>query len=234
MIKAVLLDVDDTLLDHNTAIRNAASSLFDKVITDKEHERQIFIERWISLNREWYQKFYAKQVTFQESGRGKLREAFSIYDYQFSDEEADSLLSDYWEEYVEMCQLFNDVNDCFKQLQQYKIGIVTDGQENQQVAKIKHCNIYDAMDVVVTAETAGFAKPAFQIFAYACAKLGVSEKECVYIGDNLELDAIAANNAGMIGIWLNRQQTKLESSPQNVKTINRLTEVLEILQKLAD
>ena len=48
------------------------------------------------------------------------------------------------------------------------------------------------MDVVVTSEVAGFAKPAPQIFQYACAKLGVQQTESVYVGDNLELNAIAA------------------------------------------
>ncbi|MEJ6484796.1 HAD family hydrolase [Nostoc punctiforme UO1] len=60
------------------------------------------------------------------------------------------------------------------------------------------------MDVVVTSEVAGFAKPAPQIFQYACAKLGVQQTESVYVGDNLELNAIAARDAGLIGVWLNR------------------------------
>ncbi|MEH2386903.1 MAG: HAD family hydrolase [Nostoc sp.] len=228
MIKAVLFDLDDTLIDHDAAIRDAAGALFDQVIPDGKHELKVFIEQWISLNRKWYKKFFAKQVTFQESGRGKLREAFSKYGYQFSDTDADALLSEYWEHYVSMCQLYDDVKECFAQLQKCKIGVVTNGQEAQQVEKLRRCGILSVMDVVVTSQVAGFAKPAPQIFQYACAKLGVQQTQSVYVGDNLELDAIAARDAGLIGVWLNRLHADLQASPRIIKRINRLTELSEL------
>ncbi|MFW9263666.1 HAD family hydrolase [Nostoc sp. CALU 546] len=229
MIKAVLFDLDDTLIDHDAAIRDAASALFNKVIPNSEDELNIFQEQWISLTRKWYKKFFAKEVTFQESGRGKLREAFLKYGYEFSDTDADALLSEYWEHYVSMCQLFNDVDECFAQLHKCKIGVITNGQEAQQVEVLKRCGILSVMDVVVTSEAAGFAKPAPQIFQLACAKLGVQETESVYVGDNLELDAIAARDTGLIGVWLNRLHSGLQASPQIIKRINRLTELLELI-----
>jgi putative hydrolase of the HAD superfamily len=85
------------------------------------------------------------------------------------------------------------------------------------------------MDVVVTSEAAGFAKPAPQIFQLACAKLGVQETESVYVGDNLELDAIAARDAGLIGVWLNRLHGGLQASPRIGERINRLTELSELI-----
>nr|MDZ8046286.1 HAD family hydrolase [Nostoc sp. DedQUE02] len=168
-------------------------------------------------------------ITFQESGRGKLQEAFSKYGYQFSDTDADTLLSEYWEHYVSMCQLFNDVDKCFAQLQKCKIGVITNGQEAQQVEVLKRCGILSVMDVVFTSEAAGFAKPASQIFQYACAKLEVQQTQSVYVGDNLELDALAAKDAGLIGVWLNRFNRGLQASPQIIKRINRLTELSELI-----
>ncbi|GAA6621230.1 HAD family hydrolase [Scytonema sp. NUACC26] len=229
MIKAVLFDLDDTLVNHDAAIRDTASVLFDKVIPNSKHEFNVFQEQWIFLNREWYKKFFAKQVTFQESSRGKLREAFSKYGCQFSDRDADTLLLEYWEDYVGKCQLFNDVAECFAQLQKYKIGVVTNGQSAQQVEKLRRCGILSVVDVVVTSEMAGFAKPAPQIFQYACAELGAQQTLCVYVGDSIELDAIAARDAGLIGVWLNRFQRDLQVSPRIVKQINRLTQLLEVV-----
>jgi putative hydrolase of the HAD superfamily len=227
MIKAVLFDLDDTLIDHDTAIREAASTLFDKVIPNSKHELTVFQEQWIFLTRQWYKKFFAKQVSFQESGRGRLREAFSNYGYQFSDTDADILLSEYWEDYMSKCQLFDDVIECFAQLQEYKIGVLTNGQEAQQLEVLKRCGILPVLDVVVTSEAAGFAKPAPQIFQYACAKLAVQQTQSVYVGDNLELDAIGASNAALIGIWLNRHYRNLGTYPLTVKQINGLNELLK-------
>ncbi|MBE9208752.1 HAD family hydrolase [Nostoc sp. LEGE 06077] len=231
MINAVLFDLDDTLVDHDTAIRNTASTLFNKIIPNSNYELTAFQEQWISLTRKWYKKFFAKQVSFQESGRGRLREAFSNYGYEFSDIDADNLLSEYWADYISKCQLFDDVVECFRQLQKYKIGVLTNGQEVQQIEVIKSCKIHPILDVVVTSEAAGFAKPEPQIFQYTCAKLGVEPTQTVYVGDNLELDAIAANNAGLIGIWLNRRYKNSETHFPIIKQINNLNDSLKLLDK---
>jgi putative hydrolase of the HAD superfamily len=229
MIKAILFDLDDTLVDHNAAIREAASALFYQVIPNSKHELNLFQEQWIFLTRQWYKKFFNQQVTFQESGRGRLKEAFSNYGYRFSDTDADALLSEYWKDYVSKCQLFDDVVECFMQLQKYKIGVVTNGQEAQQVEVLRQCGILPALDIIVTSETAGAAKPAHEIFQYACAKLKVQPIHCVYVGDNLELDAIASTDAGLVGVWLNRFYEDLQVSPQNVRQINRLTELSNLI-----
>ncbi|MFN6499491.1 MAG: HAD family hydrolase [Nostoc sp. DedQUE01] len=228
MVQAVFFDLDDTLIDHNTAIRNAASKLFNKFIPNSEHSLIVFQEQWISLTRKWYKKFYAKQVSFQESGRERLKEAFLNYGHHFSNTEADTCLSEYWEDYISQCQLFDDVVECFVQLQQYKIGVLTNGQEAQQLEVLKRCGILPVLNIVVTAEAAGFAKPAPQIFQYACAKLGVQQTQSVYVGDNLELDAIAASNAGLIGIWLNRHHNNLGTYPLTIKQLNGLNQLLKI------
>ncbi|MGF1977707.1 MAG: HAD family hydrolase [Nostoc sp. CmiSLP01] len=231
MIKAVLFDLDDTLINHDAAIRSAAGGLFNNFISNRENDCQAFVERWISLNREWYKKFYAKEVTFQESARGKLREAFFPYGYEFSDTVADTLLSEYWERYVSMCLLFNDVDECFRQLEQWKVGVLTNGQENQQLEKLRRCGILSVLDVVITSEAVGFPKPAPEIFLHACNKMGVQPREIMYVGDNLELDAIAARNAGLFGVWFDRHHTDSLDSPGDVKRINRLTEVYEVVQQ---
>ncbi|MHC5731926.1 MAG: HAD family hydrolase, partial [Nostoc sp.] len=80
-----------------------------------------------------------------------------------------------------------------------------------------------------TSEVAGFAKPAPHIFQYACAKLGVQQTQSVYVGDNVELDAIAAKDAGLIGVWLNRLHRDLQASPRIIKRINRLTELSKLM-----
>jgi putative hydrolase of the HAD superfamily len=75
MEKAVFFDLDDTLVTHDAAVRAAARELCGTVIGSLDTSYFAFEERWITLNRLWYQRFFAGEVTFQEHGRGKLREA---------------------------------------------------------------------------------------------------------------------------------------------------------------
>lgn len=76
------------------------------------------------------------------------------------------------------------------------------------------------LDIVVTSEKARVAKPEPEIFLQACSQLEVQTEESLFVGDNLELDAIAAKKAGMIGIWLDRYHVKLEDTPQGVERIS--------------
>jgi putative hydrolase of the HAD superfamily len=103
----------------------------------------------------------------------------------------------------------------------------------KQASKVSRANI----DVVVTAEAAGFAKPAPQIFVQACTELGIQVHESIYIGDNLELDAVAARNVGLVGVWLNRLHDDFKNYSldlQRIKRINSLIELGKIINTLEE
>ena len=102
------------------------------------------------------------------------------------------------------------------------------------IEKLQRCGILPFLDIVVTSEKARVAKPEPEIFLQACSQLEVQTEESLFVGDNLELDAIAAKKAGMIGIWLDRYRVKLEDTPRGVERISRLTEISEILADYDD
>lgn len=234
MIAAVLFDLDGTLIDHDAAIEEAAGALFKKLLPDATmRDRGVFIERWKALNREWYLRFFARSVTFQESGRGKLREAFVPYGIQFSEIAADAALAEYWGNYVRSCCVFDDVRQCLSGLSGYKVGIITNGQEAQQVAKIKHCDVLRDINLVVTAEAAGCPKPDARIFALACRKAGICPQEAVYVGNDFELDVAAARNAGLASIWLSRPTLEPRTGPGEISSIPSLAQLGDALRRLA-
>jgi putative hydrolase of the HAD superfamily len=230
-ISAVLFDLDDTLIDHTTAIEQAAAALFDKVVPDAQTgDCSKFTVNWKILNRDWYQRFYAQQVTFEESGRGKLRDAFLTFDIQFHDSDADALLEQYYENYVSTCLVFDDVIPCLSRLRKFKLGVVTNGQERQQVEKIKRCALDSWLPSVLTSEAAGVSKPDSRIFVEACSRLAAKEGEVVYVGDSLETDAVAASRAGLTGIWLNRGSDAAAGCPPEVRQIRDLCGLVKWLQ----
>ena len=231
-MKTVLFDLDDTLIHHDAAIRGASEELFVQVLPGRSQDSNKFVEKWISANASWYRKFYDGQVSFQESGRGKLRDSFSEYECIFSDPTADALLLEYWERYIGLCQLFDDVLECLGKLDACRVGVITNGQEVQQIEKLRRCGILSEFDVVVTSQRAGAAKPSAEIFVYACEELRESASNCIYIGDNLKLDAIAATKAGMLGVWLDRTQRTSEIDFYDGDKINSLSQIPALFAKL--
>ena len=73
------------------------------------------------------------------------------------------------------------------------------------------------------------AKPDPRAFELACVHFGVPARAAVYIGDWLEVDALAATAAGLRGIWLNRTG---DAVPPRVQAVDNLTDLPGLLKEL--
>lgn len=63
----------------------------------------------------------------------------------------------------------------------------------------------------------------------ACVHLGVPPHAAVYVGDQLEVDALAATAAGLRGIWLNRTG---DAVPPGVEAVDNLSDLPSLLEEL--
>lgn len=82
---------------------------------------------------------------------------------------------------------------------------------------------------ITISEEVGIHKPGKTIFKRAAAKLRQKPANCLYVGDNLEVDAIAAvqNGGFAAGIWIDRSGQTWESTlPANVYRITALTQLI--------
>lgn len=60
------------------------------------------------------------------------------------------------------------------------------------------------LQVVVTSQNAGFNKPQPGIFQEALRRAGVRASEAIYVGDQYQIDVVGANQVGMKGVLLDR------------------------------
>ena len=77
--------------------------------------------------------------------------------------------------------------------------------------------------------TAPGAKPDPRTSELACLRLGVPARAAVYVGDQREVDALAATAAGLRGIWLNRNGGAV---PPGVEAVGNLTDLPSLLEEL--
>jgi FMN phosphatase YigB (HAD superfamily) len=84
------------------------------------------------------------------------------------------------------------------------MAVVTNGDFDQQYAKLKRFGLLRALGEPLTPTQLGAAKPDPACFLAACEHLGISAPRTVYVGDWLEGDAMAATGAGVVGVWLDR------------------------------
>ncbi|WP_308222882.1 HAD family hydrolase (plasmid) [Metabacillus halosaccharovorans] len=229
MIDMIFFDIDATLLDHDRAEKMGAIDFFKKSKNELEYSEIKFVELWNSLSGKYFEKFLAKELSFQDQRRMRIKDLFGQH---LTNEQADSKFNIYLGLYKSNWSVYEDVVPCLKQLKQdgFRLGIISNGDYGQQLEKLESLGIRNYFDSIITSSEIGVAKPNPTIFKDACVKANVSIQQSYYIGDRLETDAIGSNDAGMVGIWLNRK-TNTAHPNTNVKIIHSLNELTALINR---
>jgi putative hydrolase of the HAD superfamily len=104
---------------------------------------------------------------------------------------------------------------------------VTNMLTSYQVAKLDAVGLAGALQAVVGLDVVGVGKPDPRPFLHACALLAVEPGEAAYVGDELDVDARAARDAGLVGVWLDRHGSGAE--PGDVPVVRTLAELPALL-----
>jgi putative hydrolase of the HAD superfamily len=114
-----------------------------------------------------------------------------------------------------------------------KLGIVSNGRSVKQWEKLIRLGLHHFFDAVIISEDAGSEKPHSKIFRVATEKLGFKPKKTVYVGDDLEIDVLGANKAGLISVRVIKQKDEETISNKDMQpkfTITKISELLAIIE----
>jgi putative hydrolase of the HAD superfamily len=218
----IFFDIDETLLNQRKSEVYASSCFLDVFGKSLPHHYSVtqFCQLWRFLREKHARLFLENSITFDEQRRRRIRDLFD--QPSLSKEESESRFSIYSEAYQRAWSLFDDVLPCLEALQNYRLGIISNGSTQQQKRKLKLMRIHDRFEVIVISEMFGVPKPKREIFEAACRKAKCSTDASIYIGDRPEMDAKASCDAGMRGIWLNRYRVE---GPRDLEEIHSLNEL---------
>jgi putative hydrolase of the HAD superfamily len=219
-VRAVLFDLDGTLMDHDAARDAAIAELLrgDAALADA----------WRRQEAVHYDEYAAGRISFQEQRRRRVRGMHAAMDKaEPADAACDAWFDAYLAHYRRGWSAFDDVLPALAALAQAlpdaALGVVTNGEGGPQRAKLAAIGLADRFPVVIASAEVGLAKPAAEIFALACERLGVAPHEAAHVGDRLDLDAQGAAAAGLRGIWLDRLRSG--TAADGVTTIATLHEL---------
>ena len=197
-IRAITLDLDDTLWEIHPVIHRAERGLYEWLsdryprITAQNTREQMQAQR-VAVALEFPQ--HSHDYTFmRRTVLGRLGTAAG-YGERIVDEAMavfDRLRND--------VQIFPEVRPALASLRErYVLIAVTNGNAN-----LAMIGIDDLFHDIVTARVAGAAKPAQQIFDVAVRAAGVKPEQTLHVGDHPEFDVDGAIAAGLHAIWVNR------------------------------
>jgi putative hydrolase of the HAD superfamily len=221
MIKAVIFDLDGTLLNRDESVKRFIDNQYERLIKWLDHiTKEEYISRFIELDKRGY---VWKDKVYQQ-----LTQEFHITGVTW-----EVLLQDYISEFKYNCIPFDNLIHMLKELKRsnLQLGMITNGYGQFQMDNIKALGIEKYFDVILVSEWEGIKKPDPKIFKRALKQLNVLPKQSIFVGDHPENDVKAAQNIGMKGIW------KKDVQWDNVQadfTVNDLAELPLIIGKIVE
>lgn len=105
--------------------------------------------------------------------------------------------------------LFDDVRPVLERWQA-QVSLIAISNGNADLDRI---GLGAWFSVKISAHEVGMAKPDPRIFALASEQAGVRPEQILHIGDNLEVDCLAARSAGFGAAWLRRPELAQNDEP---------------------
>lgn len=127
--------------------------------------------------------------------------------------------------------LFDDAEETLRRLRPRKLGIVTNGSERSQGAKLVNSGLDRLVDAVAISGALDVRKPEPAIFDDICGRLGVAPPHCVMVGDSPEHDVGGGRAAGMRTIWVARGPWPPGAARDYDASVSRLSEVVEVVER---
>lgn len=236
--KAVLLDLDDTILAFSASALPCWHSVCERFARRMKGLTATALFKAIQKSRVWFWEDAARaqwgRLDLKAARYAVVTEAFTrlgITPPDWANEMADT----YAAERDEMVEPFPGAVGALRALkaQDVRLALLTNGPSNAQRRKLERFNLAPLFDCIVIEEEFGAGKPDLGVFEHALAQLQVQPEEAWMVGDRLELDIAPAQQLGIRAIWLDHaDEGLLTSSPTQPDQAVR--SLAELVAHLAD
>lgn len=226
-IQHVFFDLDRTLWDFEANSGKTLEHLFNEHKLDVLgfHSFEQFHEIYKAKNDICWELYRENKLSKERMRSKRFKMALQEVGH-----DGNTLPKKLGEEYVALSPVQTTLIDGTHEIldylsDKYRLHIITNGFEEIQSIKLKACKIDHYFEQVITSERAGYKKPQEGIFRFACQLTKARPFESVMIGDDLAIDALGAENFGMLGVHFDPNY----SNPIRPKEISKLIQLKEFL-----
>ncbi|GAA2524907.1 HAD family hydrolase [Rarobacter incanus] len=236
-LAALIVDVDDTIVDTKGAFARALSDVAATYLPDLPTERHAEVVALWRRDPDGYYRAYTRgEMGFGEQRLARAEQVQSTFGgspigaagFAAWDAVFEQSFQRNWRAHPDARGLLEAAIAAG-----VRVGAVTNARTEYQERKLCAVGLADLVETVVGVDVFGQGKPDPRIFREACARLGAEPGRCAYIGDELDIDARAATQAGLRGVWLDRPGTR-RGGPFDEDTAAAVADGIPIISALTD
>lgn len=232
----VLFDLDGTLVDHESAV---AAGLRAWLPAIGVAPTAAAVAGWLALQEPHLAAWRAGEISFPEQRRRRLRAFLGLHGQgafpglhgqgtDGTDAELDELFAGYLVHYERAWRAYDDVAEALALVERagLRTAVLTNGTREQQLRKLDRTGLAGQVGPVFTVDDLGVAKPHPDAFRTACARWGLAPGEVLSVGDNYDLDVVAARAAGLQAVHLDRLGRGPGTGPPSLTSLRGLARIL--------
>ncbi|QQN56000.1 HAD-IA family hydrolase [Anaerococcus obesiensis] len=223
MIKAVLIDIDDTIFDFEKCSKNS----FLKTLKN-------FNLKFKEEDFSYFNKVNDILWTKQKLGEINIKEVFIKRDYlmgkYFNLDIEKGLFNDLFVNFLYYeIEMVDGIEDLLLYLSdKYKIFTASNGIYKMQENRLKKSNLDKYFDKIFVSDKIGFEKPDKKFFQKIMDLTKFSNDDLIMIGDSIKSDIIGAKNSKIKSIYFNKEDKKIsdENFTYQVKNLSEIKKIL--------
>ena len=236
---AVLLDLDDTLLQSDQGFQRAARATATALTgggrdvdvdvlkhafiaaSDRVWQAKTAVQKWQGTDESEWKQLWNEALT-AVGGRERIDpcDAATLF--------RDNLRQSY--------ALYPDARPTLETLAgRFKLAIITNGGSTRQRQKIEATGLNSYFDAILVSGEVGVGKPDPRVFERALSMLDVPPHRAVHVGDSIDADVAGARASGIVAVWVNRPGAPVPAGPMTPDhEIRSLADLPPLLSHLLD
>ena len=223
MLKAIIFDIDNTLIDFMSMKRAASGAAANAMIEAGLHDAPK------DLPEKLFTFYLEHGIESDDAFEEYLKQGYKAVDYRILAAAINAYLK---EKYLHL-KPYPGVVDTLRELkrQGFKLGVVSDGFRLKAWMRLNEAGLDSFFDAVVTYDDTGKRKPAKEPFLLICDQLDVKPEECLMLGDWPERDVQGGKLAGMKTCLATYGQVRPGKADYEIESFANLLDVVDRCNK---